>query len=353
MFIPKAALEPAPIEQAYIAPSDLKIIAVPFVADIALEICGLPNRRLSNTHQLRFGSKGSLSIDLRAATAGKWHNHETGEGGSILDLIMCQLGYDFPAAYDWLLRRLGFGDHAPKSDAILRMREEQAFQAVAQETVQAARQAKQLSKAQGIWEASTCPEGTLVETYLRNRACWLPSLANGSAIRFNEACPMDDGGNYPAMVAAMTDATTGLFTGVHRTHLLPDGSGKGMREKRMIGRAKGAVIRLFGGGGRTCFAEGIETTLTACLTEQYQAAVCVCHMGNFFACAAVPRTTEAVIYSDNATPNPKPGASDPIYAACFYAARCEAAGQQFCVISPPSQYSDMNDWAWQKPVEHT
>ena len=51
---------------------------------VARELLGEPNKSLSSRHELRYGSRGSLSIDL---TKGVWRDHETGEGGGVLALV--------------------------------------------------------------------------------------------------------------------------------------------------------------------------------------------------------------------------------------------------------------------------
>jgi hypothetical protein len=49
---------------------------------VALAIWGEPSKRTKN--ELRFGSKGSVSVDLRK---GMWFDHEAGEGGGVLDAL--------------------------------------------------------------------------------------------------------------------------------------------------------------------------------------------------------------------------------------------------------------------------
>jgi hypothetical protein len=54
---------------------------------IARHFFGQPNARLSNTKELRWGTNGSLSVDL---VKGVWYDHENQIGGNAIDLIMRQ-----------------------------------------------------------------------------------------------------------------------------------------------------------------------------------------------------------------------------------------------------------------------
>lgn len=56
------------------------------IADqVARALLGEPNAALSSPTELRYGSHGSLSIKL---VTGQWFDHERGEGGGVLDLIV-------------------------------------------------------------------------------------------------------------------------------------------------------------------------------------------------------------------------------------------------------------------------
>ena len=56
---------------------------------IAKALLGSPNKRLSSDKELRFGKKGSLSIDL---SKGTFYDHENQEGGGMLSLIKRERG---------------------------------------------------------------------------------------------------------------------------------------------------------------------------------------------------------------------------------------------------------------------
>src|SRR4051812_25154376 len=66
---------------------------------VAREILGQPNEALSSDRELRFGSRGSLSVDLRKGT---WFDHQAGQGGGVLDLLRVKRGMLNGAALAWL-----------------------------------------------------------------------------------------------------------------------------------------------------------------------------------------------------------------------------------------------------------
>lgn len=65
---------------------------MPSVASILL---GEPNKNLSNKHELRYGTKGSVAVDLKKGT---FYDHESKVGGGVLDLIKHQ-GHANPIAW--------------------------------------------------------------------------------------------------------------------------------------------------------------------------------------------------------------------------------------------------------------
>ena len=108
--------------------------------------------------------------------------------------------------------------------------------------------------------------GTLAETYLRRRA--ITYLGNLPALRFHSRCfyRADDSASretWPALLAAVTDLN-GTITGVHRTWLARDGTGKApiATPRRAMGQLLGNGVRF--GAARDVLAagEGIETMLS-------------------------------------------------------------------------------------------
>jgi AAA domain len=72
---------------------------------VARELLGEPNKRLSSRHQLRFGTHGSLAVDIAGNKRGQWFDHEAQRGGGTLDLIAYKTGCANGQAAEWLIRR--------------------------------------------------------------------------------------------------------------------------------------------------------------------------------------------------------------------------------------------------------
>ncbi|MGM0584462.1 MAG: AAA family ATPase [Pseudomonadota bacterium] len=70
--------------------------------EVAREILGDPNPAFSGRNEWRYGSRGSLSIDL---DAGRWFDHEANEGGGVLDLLRRERGLERREALEWLRER--------------------------------------------------------------------------------------------------------------------------------------------------------------------------------------------------------------------------------------------------------
>lgn len=77
---------------------------------VARELLGEPNKHLSTPADLRYGARGSLSID---PARGVFHCHETGTGGGVLDLISLKAGVTKAGAAQWLKDR-GLIDDEPR-----------------------------------------------------------------------------------------------------------------------------------------------------------------------------------------------------------------------------------------------
>jgi putative DNA primase/helicase len=132
-----------------------------------------------------------------------------------------------------------------------------------------------IERAQALWREGVPVVGTIAERYLRHRGLFISTEVQATGVlRFHPACPyrLEDGSmvRLPAMLGLMRDIITNEPRAIHRTALTVDGTGKadlpGLgNAKRMLGPAKGAVVKLTAHIDVTDglgIAEGIESALT-------------------------------------------------------------------------------------------
>jgi DNA primase len=114
--------------------------------------------------------------------------------------------------------------------------------------------------ARAIWDAAEPISGTLAESYLRSRCLHLPLP---DSLRFAALPYGTRGRTHPVMVAAIVDVA-GDLTGIQRTYLNGDGTGKLAvdKPKLSLGRVSGGAVRLAPTAGSLVVTEGIEDALT-------------------------------------------------------------------------------------------
>lgn len=169
-------------------------------------------------------------------------------------LVRCFGGCDSRAVID-AFRSLGYLGDLPTDIPLYVPEKDRADDA--------AKDALRRKWALSIWQESTPAPGTIVETYLRSRGYDGPIR---ETLRFHPQLRHPDGLNrYPGMVAAVAIVPHHTIVSVHRTFLLPDGSGKADNEsqKAMLGRWAGGAVRLAQAAEEVLVGEGIESTLSA------------------------------------------------------------------------------------------
>ena len=122
---------------------------------------------------------------------------------------------------------------------------------------------KPSANAQRLWRQAQRLQGTIARTYLETRLISVTS----PELRFLERTPLGPEGHVrflPAMLAAVrTDAD---IMAIHRTFLLPNGSGKAdfVKPKRALGSLCTGAVRLFAPkNGVLGLAEGTESAMSA------------------------------------------------------------------------------------------
>lgn len=117
-----------------------------------------------------------------------------------------------------------------------------------------------------LWMWSSKTNGTLAETYLRSRHCWIES----ENIRYLNP----RGRHGPTMIARFGEFTDTL-TGLHLTRLAEDGHGKAGtdKDKIMLGPSKGQPIIVHDNAdrGELIVAEGIEDAASWALATGWSA----------------------------------------------------------------------------------
>ena len=87
----------------------------PHIDAIARRILGVPNSRLSTSTQLRYGSHGSLAVEIGGPKVGAWYDQEQQVGGGPLDLLRIKGGLANGEAIDWLRNEIGIEPEPAKS----------------------------------------------------------------------------------------------------------------------------------------------------------------------------------------------------------------------------------------------
>jgi len=308
-----------------------RAFTVEAVAAAARECFGEPNRRLSTPQELRFGHRGSVSVNV---ARGVFHDHEAGVGGGVLAMLVhAGCAPTLQAAAQLL-----------ESEGQLQPRQtlaERQGRARAEECSLAAKRAC----AAALWAQAQPLAGTIAETYLREaRAITAPLdgadlgfLPSASVWPYVASCREP----RPALVAKVSD-DCGRLIGVHLTYLRPDGSAKAdvASPRKVAGSRFGGFVRL-APGSNLIVGEGIESALSAWQARppdahDFGAIAGICAGG---VCSLEwPAATRALIIAPD---HDKAGQA----AAEALAQRAWAAGLAVSLMWPPGGFADWNDAA--------
>ena len=84
------------------------------IGPVARRLLGEPNQKLSTREQLRFGTHGSVAVELGGEKRGTWFDHEANEGGGVIDLLRRQKRFTKGEALEWLRQEIGL--HIPDEE---------------------------------------------------------------------------------------------------------------------------------------------------------------------------------------------------------------------------------------------
>ena len=172
--------------------------------DVARALLGEPNARLSTAaRELRYGTHGSLAVHVGGERAGTWRDHEAGEGGGVLALVMRERGGSEREAMAWL-REAGLLDGAGgyRVDSALAGRDVPSKRRNRADSAPSSKPRDTTAAARRVWDATKPLAGTIAETYLRH-ARGVGHVAVAPSLRFSAALSHPCArGRFPAWLPA-------------------------------------------------------------------------------------------------------------------------------------------------------
>lgn len=223
------------------------------IEPLAERLLGAPNR-MSTANNLRFGAKGSLSIN---AVNGLWNNFETGEKGNALQLIAVQMGFnDFKDTLNYAMDFLNCPDTVNHGKIQNKTN-----------TKETKVSTNKKPYAKKLYDTSKPIKGTLAERYLKN---YRKTLNYKEAdLRFIPEISTwhgDKKTKVPALLCIAKD-NNGELNHVHVIRLNPITGDKDVAsntEKQTYGAMNGCPIELNKKSNSqiTYVAEGVETGLS-------------------------------------------------------------------------------------------
>lgn len=224
------------------------------IETLAHELLGAPNPKLSTANQLRFGTKGSLAVEIDGPNRGKWFDHEVGEGGAALELIMHRQGCGLQDAVRWA-REWSICPSVPRP-------------AKADNLSAGRRDAEIVDK---TIRGSVSIMDTPAEAYLRRRGITAALPAN---LRYRKNA-FDQ---YGALVVPILDEA-GSPVAVQQIYVTDDGGKAPVAVQKRINKAcdnwaaTGEVS--FPGTGTAIFCEGVETALSIWQATKQSTTACL------------------------------------------------------------------------------
>ncbi len=283
--------------------------------------------RLANIKGDRPKKTGSCVVHLTGQYAGCFHDFDTGESGGPLKTLEHATALSGRALFDHAAGLVGLA--VPKA---------QPLRAPPPSYARSHREEETEREIAFILSRTGPIAGTLAEHHLRRRGLVNPECPD--LLFHPDLAHWPTSTGYPAMVAVVRDVA-GNTTGIHRTWLAPDGSGKAPVEKNrmMLGTVAGGAVRLLPLGDSTFLGmgEGIETVLAvrpACAGLPLWS---VLSAGNLEQVVVPDQVRTVIIFVDNDL------SGTGLKAAQRAAAIHHAAGRRVWIAMPPTAGDDFND----------
>ena len=184
----------------------------PVITDaVTRELLGEPSA--SNKNELRFGRRGSLSVQLGK---GVWFDHETGEGGGVIELVMRERQCSRGEALAWLEARryIEPGERGASTTIKAAARTPPASPRV---TSGATPQKHGLTAS--LWKAGGDPDQSPGRAYLALRFAWPPRGAGPAlpcSVRWLDRANAPPGSDRAAKWYGLPDGAAGCLVFVYR-----------------------------------------------------------------------------------------------------------------------------------------
>lgn len=149
---------------------------------VACDLRGEPNARLSNPRELRWGTKGSLTVALSGDKPGTWFDFEANRGGGVLAFVECELGVDKAGALRWLEDNGYLPASRPPHQRQVNPRPASARarpRGGSREDKPSADVPGNVAQARAIWARARNPKGTPALAFLSGRQAWPPCTWDG------------------------------------------------------------------------------------------------------------------------------------------------------------------------------
>jgi hypothetical protein len=303
-------------------------------SELARHLLGQPNQSFSTSSQLRYGSKGSLAVEIDGPKRGQWFDHEQGKGGAGLELICAELNLDTGAACEWALDWLGLSpikevDYAAPAAPLHQIPDSNESQK---------RQAEKDSIAEALTAkvaqiVTMCAPiaGTPAERYLHRRGI---TASPPDALRYRPFAF----GDYSALVVLATDVN-GQILALQQIYVTEDGQKAPVKVVKRTNKAiedwsKRAAAR-FSGKQPIILTEGPENALSVWQATGHETWAClgISNIGH----APLPDKAPVIIARDGDIPGSK--ADNQIMRAI---SKLSGRGHKVSVATPP-EGKDFND----------
>lgn len=246
--------------------------ATRFKADqIARDLLGEPNKKLSNGRELKFGDTGKITVRISGEKAGTWYDFAEGKGGDLFDLAQHKLGGDFKMSAEYL--RGVVGGTAYTANTHLKLVHDQDNSNITEKHIKE-QKAKQIVVNKLLGSSKVIEAGSVAHRYLTLSRSITCDLSND--IKTTSIYEKETNRHLPAVVGFVRDAGGNITGGVQ---ILLDSKGNKASvttPKKSFGRIAGSFVDVGNTQNSsssepqsanrhnniTIIAEGLETALS-------------------------------------------------------------------------------------------